>query len=166
MTFRNGSISLRAKGGTTDLTSRLERFDRPSIDKRFAALLDKHAEAGKNPAFYHKDTMKIASVSESVSDRPLVYNHRPKKAYNLSNKVIRARHTHLVEIDCSDNPGALRQNINVMLDPNRHDQKRNEALVWVHPGIYRTNSGKLRVFISNFSDVDAVIPSGKFIGYL
>merc|ERR1712015_204722 len=53
-----------------------------------------------------------------------------------------------------------------MLDPNRHDQKRNEALVWVHPGIYRTDSGKLRVFISNFSDVDAVMPSGKFVGYL
>ena len=103
MTFCNGSISLQAKGGTTDLTSCWEWIDQPSINKRFAVLLNKHADAGKNPACYHKDTMQVVSISESLSDSPLVYNHKPKKAYNLNNKVIQARHTHWVEIDCSDN---------------------------------------------------------------
>ena len=166
MTFRNGSISLRVKGGTTELTSSRERIDRPSLDKRFAVILDRYADAGKNPAYYHKNTMRVDSISESSTDTPLVYDNKPKKVYNLIKQVIKAKHTQCVELNCSDNHHSSYQNINVILDPNRYDQKRNEALVWIHPGIYQTNDGTLKVLVSNFNTVDAVIPPGKFVGYI
>ena len=164
--FRNGFVNLKIKGGVTSLTSRHERIDRPSIDHRLVIILDRYAEAGRNPAVFHKETMRVKPNRLSTSNSILECNNKPKKAYNSSRQVIKAKHTCRTKLNCSDDRRTLYDDVYVLLDPNRHDETRNNALIWIHPGIYRARDGMIEALVSNFNNTDYALPAGSFTGYV